>query len=193
MIREIVFATNNEHKLEEMRAIIGDSIRILSLEDINCFEDIEETGKTLAENALIKARHVKKNYGFDCFADDTGLEVEALNGAPGVHTARYAGEDCNSEKNIDKILEELDGKDNRKACFVTVIALIMGKEENLFEGEVQGEILKERRGEGGFGYDAVFEPEKRGLSFAQMSADDKNAISHRGRATKKLVDYLKTI
>ena len=190
-MKNIVFATNNAHKLRELREIAGDKFNILSLADINCHDDIPETAETLKGNALIKANHIKEHYGYDCFADDTGLEIEALGGEPGVFSARYAGEDCNSERNIDKVLEKLSGVENRAARFVTVIALIWEGETYIFEGEVKGEILSERHGEGGFGYDPVFKPIESDCSFAEMSTDEKNAISHRGRAVAKLFKFLK--
>ncbi|MFI3239516.1 MAG: non-canonical purine NTP diphosphatase [Bacteroidales bacterium] len=187
---DIVFATNNAHKLEELREIVGDRINILSLNDIDCHEEIVEDADTLEGNALIKARFVKERYGYDCFADDTGLEIVALDGAPGVYSARYAGEQCNAEDNIDRVLRELEGVENRSAKFRTVIALILGGEELLFSGEVDGVILTERDGIKGFGYDPIFMPVESGVSFASMSAESKNAISHRGRATAKLMEYL---
>lgn len=189
-MKEIVFATNNAHKLRELREITGEKFNILSLADINCHDDIPETADTLEGNALIKARYIKENYGYDCFADDTGLEIEALGGEPGVFSARYAGEDCNSERNIDKVLEKLSNVENRAARFVTVIALIYEGDIITFEGEVKGEILSEHHGKGGFGYDPIFKPIEADCSFAEMSADEKNAISHRGRAVKKFFDYL---
>lgn len=189
-MKKIVFATNNAHKLRELREIAGEKFEILSLADINCHDDIPETAYTLEGNALIKARYIKENYGYDCFADDTGLEIEALGGEPGVFSARYAGDDCNSEKNIDKVLEKLSGEENRAARFVTVIALILDGEIYTFEGEVKGEILTERHGEGGFGYDPVFKPLEADCSFAEMSAEEKNSISHRGRAVAKLFQFL---
>lgn len=189
-MKEIVFATNNAHKLRELREIAGDKFKILSLADIDCHDDIPETADTLEGNALIKARYIKDNYGYDCFADDTGLEIEALGGEPGVFSARYAGDDCNSERNIDKVLENLSGVENRAARFVTVIALMLEGETYTFEGEVKGEILTERHGEGGFGYDPVFKPVEAECSFAEMSADEKNRISHRGRAVAKLFTFL---
>lgn len=189
-MKDIVFATNNAHKLRELREIARDKFNILSLNDIDCHDDIPETADTLEGNALIKARYIKENYGYDCFADDTGLEIEALGGEPGVFSARYAGEECNSERNIDKVLEKLSGEKNRAARFVTVITLIMDGETLTFEGEVRGEILTERHGEGGFGYDPIFKPLEADCSFAQMSADEKNSISHRGRAVAKLFKYL---
>lgn len=190
-MRDIVFATNNLHKLRELREIASDKLNILSLADIGCHDDIEETASTIEGNAIIKANHIKEHYGYDCFADDTGLEVDALGGAPGVHTARYAGDDCNSENNIDLLLANLNGNANRAAQFRTCIALRQADDIHTFQGVVRGNILTCRQGNGGFGYDSVFAPiESDGRSFAQMSPDEKNAISHRGRATKLLLDYL---
>lgn len=193
---KIVFATNNAHKLQEVRQILGDRFEVVGLADIGCHEDIPETAETLEGNALQKARYVKEHYDLDCFADDTGLEVRALNGAPGVHTARYAelfgtGETHDSNANMNLLLRNLENKTDRHARFRTVFALIYQGEEHFFEGIVEGEILHERHGSEGFGYDPVFEPEGRGVSFAEMSANEKNAISHRGRATQKLVGFLK--
>ncbi|MDO5572070.1 MAG: non-canonical purine NTP diphosphatase [Bacteroidales bacterium] len=187
---KLVFATNNKHKLEEVKQILGNKIEILSLNDINCHQDIPETADTLEGNALIKASFVSDNFHYNCFADDTGLEVEALNNAPGVYSARYAGENKNSEDNIDKLLAELNDKDNRKARFRTVISLIIDDKKYSFEGIVEGEIAKERSGNGGFGYDSVFKPNGYNKTFAELSADEKNAISHRGRAMSKLLDFL---
>ena len=189
-MNKIVFATNNEHKLREIRAIIHDGTEVLSLADIGCHADIPETADTLEGNALIKAHFVYDNYGYDCFADDTGLEVEALDGAPGVHTARYAGDDQDSQANMRKLLQEMKGKDNRNARFRTAIALIQGGEEHLFSGEVHGTITTEPLGNKGFGYDPVFIPEDTGLTFAQLGEDVKNRISHRARAVAKLTDFL---
>ena len=189
-MKELVFATNNAHKLRELREIAGDKFTILSLKDINCNDDIPETADTIKGNALIKANYIKDKYGYDCFADDTGLEIEALGGEPGVYSARYAGEECDSEKNMAKVLEKLQGETNRAARFVTFIALRQGEETLTFEGEVQGEILTERHGNGGFGYDPIFKPLEADCSFAEMSADEKNSISHRGRAVAKLFEYL---
>ena len=193
---KLVFATNNQHKLQEVRQILGDRFEVMGLADICCHEDIPETAETLEGNALQKARYVKEHYDLDCFADDTGLEVRALNGAPGVHTARYAelfgtGETHDSNANMNLLLRNLENKTDRHARFRTVFALIYQGEEHFFEGIVEGEILHERHGSEGFGYDPVFEPEGRGVSFAEMSANEKNAISHRGRATHKLVEFLK--
>ena len=189
-MNKIVFATNNEHKLREIRAIIHDGTEVLSLADIGCHADIPETADTLEGNALIKAHFVYDNYGYDCFADDTGLEVEALDGAPGVHTARYAGDDQDSQANMRKLLQEMKGKDNRNARFRTAIALIQGGEEHLFSGEVSGTITTEPLGNKGFGYDPVFIPEDTGLTFAQLGEDVKNRISHRARAVAKLTEFL---
>ena len=198
---KIVFATNNQHKLSEIRDILGESIEVLSLKDINCDVDIPETGKTLEENALQKAQYVYDHYHIDCFADDTGLEVDALGGAPGVYSARYAGEGHDSEANMTKLLKELGDEDNRKARFRTVIALIQKKnicpcgcnsikEVHQFEGIVDGEIIRERRGGEGFGYDPIFQPDGYDKTFAELGMDIKNHISHRARATKKLADFL---
>lgn len=188
---KLVFATNNRHKLDEVRAIVGDRVEVLSLNDIGCYDDIPETADTLQGNALIKARYIHEKFGVDCFADDTGLEVEALDGAPGVYSARYAGEECDSEANMQKLLQNLKGKSNRNAQFRTVIALIIKGEEKLFNGIVKGTITEEKRGDSGFGYDPVFVPEGFSESFAQMSGDMKNSISHRYRATRELSNYLK--
>lgn len=189
-MKQLVFATNNPHKLEEIRAIMADRFDILSLADIGCHDDIPETATDLEGNALIKARWVKDKYGYDCFADDTGLMVEALGGAPGVYSARYAGPDCSPEDNIRKLLAEMEGTDDRRAHFETVIALILNGASHIFRGRVEGTIDRERHGSGGFGYDPVFIPDETGISFAQMSPEAKNAISHRGRATALLTDYL---
>ena len=189
---EIVFATNNAHKLSEIRAILGEDFRILSLADIGCHDDIPETADTLEGNALIKACWVKERYGFDCFADDTGLEVAALGGRPGVHTARYAFPDRHDPvANTRKLLAELDGQADRSARFRTVIALVQGSDETLFEGIVDGRIAPEERGTEGFGYDPVFEPEGLGLTFAELGVETKNSMSHRARAVKRLAEYLR--
>lgn len=190
MTRTLVFATNNQHKLREIREIVPDHITILSLADIHCEGDIPETADTLEGNALIKAHYVYDRYGFDCFADDTGLEVEALNGGPGVHTARYAGESQDPEANMKKMIAEMQENTNRHARFRTVIALIEKGVEHLFTGIVDGEIATEPRGEQGFGYDPIFIPEQTGLTFAQMGEEGKNQISHRARAVGKLLDFL---
>ena len=189
---KLVFATNNAHKLSEIRAMLGNEIQVMSLAEIDCHDNIPETADTLEGNALIKARWVKERYGLDCFADDTGLEVAALNGGPGVHTARYAYPDRHDpEANTRKLLSELQNKSDRTAQFRTVIALILNGEEHLFEGIVRGEIAPEERGTEGFGYDPVFMPEDTGLTFAQLGVDVKNSISHRARAVQKLVEFLK--
>ncbi|MGE4586315.1 MAG: non-canonical purine NTP diphosphatase [Mangrovibacterium sp.] len=186
----LVFATNNTNKLKELQHMVGDSVRLLSLEDIGCREEIPETETTLEGNAFLKASYVYRNYGYDCFADDTGLEVEALDGAPGVYSARYAGEDNDASANMDKLLRELEGKDNRRARFRTVISLIRNGEEVRFDGVIEGSILKERRGTGGFGYDPVFMPDGYSRSFAEMDVQ-KHAVSHRARAVRKLIDWLR--
>lgn len=188
--RELVFASNNPHKLSEIRRIAGDRFVILSLSDIGCHDDIPETGSTLEENSLIKARWVKDKYGKDCFADDTGLMVDALDGAPGVYSARYAGEHCSPEDNIRLMLKNMEGVANRAAHFRTVVTLIEGDEVNTFTGIIEGDIATERDGSSGFGYDPIFIARESGKSFASMSADEKNAISHRGRAIAKLFNYL---
>lgn len=189
----LVFATNNKHKLEEMRAILGGKVELLSLADIDCHDDIPETADTLEGNALIKARYIYDKYGCSCFADDTGLEVDALGGEPGVYSARYAGENNDSEANMRKLLQNLTGKSERSAQFRTVIALIIEGEEFLFDGIVRGRISEERMGSAGFGYDPIFVPDGYEESFAQMAAEQKNAISHRSRAASALNDYLETL
>ena len=189
-MKTLVFATNNLHKLEEVRDILGGSFRIASLKEIGCTDDIPETADTLEGNALQKARYVKEKFGYDCFADDTGLEVEALGGAPGVFSARYAGPGHDSEANMQKLLKELEGKTNRQAQFRTVVALILEGREYTFEGIVRGTILTERRGTAGFGYDPVFVPEGYAETFAEMGSEEKNRISHRARAVQKLADFL---
>ena len=188
---KLVFATNNKHKLQEVKDILGNRVEVLSLAEIGCHDDIPETGVTLEENALIKARWVSEKYNCNCFADDTGLEVAALSGAPGVYSARYAGEECNSEANMQKLLHNLTGENNRDAQFRTVIALIINNSEITFDGIVKGTISTEKMGEAGFGYDPIFVPEGYSQSFAQMGSDEKNRISHRYRATEKLSNYLR--
>ena len=193
---KIVFATNNQHKLSEVRQILGDRFDVVGLADIGCDEDIPETAETLEGNALQKARYVKEHYGYDCFADDTGLEVASLGGAPGVHSARYAevfgsGATHDSEANMTLLLKNLEKITDRSARFRTVIALLYQGEEYLFEGICPGTILGERHGTEGFGYDPIFQPTGYDRCFAEMSADEKNAISHRGRATQKLAGFLK--
>lgn len=190
---KLVFATNNQHKLEELQAMLGNEIKLLSLKDIGCTEDIPEEQATLEGNANQKSAYVYENYGLSCFADDTGLEIEALNGEPGVYSARYAGEEKSAEANMEKVLEKLTKINNRKARFRTVISLIIKGEENLFEGVVEGEIITKKRGESGFGYDPIFKPIGFETTFAEMNLTDKNKISHRGRAVKKLVKHLKNL
>ena len=190
MKMKLVFAANNAHKLEEIREMAGGQYEIVSLKEIGCQEEIPEEQDTLEGNALQKARFVKERYGADCFADDTGLEIAALGGEPGVRSARYAGEGHDSEANMRKVLAKMEGVDDRRARFRTVIALILDGEEHLFEGEVRGEILREKHGAEGFGYDPIFRPEGFAESFAEMSLDAKNAISHRGRATRALIRFL---
>ena len=190
MKKKLVVATNNVHKLEEIAAILGNEMELLSLKDIQCNVDIPETANTLEGNARQKAMYIYENYGMDCFADDTGLEVEALDGAPGVFSARYAGDGHDSEANMQKLLAELDGKENRKAQFRTAICLIMHGKEYLFEGIVKGIIIKEKRGNTGFGYDPIFVPEGHSLTFAELGNDIKNTISHRARALEKLCQFL---
>lgn len=187
---KLVFATNNQHKLDEVQQVLPKNIEILSLKDIGCTEEIEETSSTLEGNAFLKADHVTQNYGFDCFADDTGLEVLALNGAPGVYSARYAGVHGDSEKNMNKLIEQMKGKTNRFASFKTCIALNFKNKQLLFTGECEGEILQKKRGEKGFGYDPLFLPLGYQKTFAEMDLELKNKISHRARAIKKLVQYL---
>ena len=194
MKQRLVIATNNAHKLEEITAVVGDKFEIVSLADIDCHEDIPETADTLEGNALLKARFVHERYGLDVFADDTGLEVDALGGQPGVHTARYAYPDRNdNEANVDKLLRELQGATNRKAHFRTVIALIIGGKEHLFEGRVDGHITETRRGTEGFGYDPVFSPEDTGKTFAELGVEVKNRLSHRARAVQKLCAFLEQL
>ena len=188
---KLVFATNNLNKLKEVQQMLSSSFEILSLKDINCFEEVEETETTLEGNAKLKANYITTNFGYSCFADDTGLEVDALNGKPGVYSARFAGEPRDAERNMQKLLTELKNKSNRKAQFRTAICLNINDEQFLFEGICVGEILTEKKGEKGFGYDPVFKPEGFSTSFAEMSAEEKNKISHRGLAIQKLVTFLK--
>ena len=190
-MKKIVFATNNAYKLKELRQMIGDRYEVLGLTDINCHEDIPETADTIDGNAQMKARYVKEHYGYDCFSDDTGLEIDALGGEPGVHSARYAGPGHDSEANIDKVLTKLNGVAQRTARFRTAIALLQGDQLHMFHGQVEGVILTERHGTGGFGYDSIFQPvEGDGSTFAEMSPEQKNSISHRGRAVASLVEFL---
>ncbi|PQB07121.1 non-canonical purine NTP pyrophosphatase [Polaribacter filamentus] len=188
---KLVFATNNLNKLAEVQEMLPNSIELLSLKDINCFDEIEETETTLDGNAKLKANYITQKFGYNCFADDTGLEVDGLEGKPGVYSARFAGEPSNSEKNIQKILSELENKTNRKAQFRTAICLNIDENQYLFEGICKGEILTRIQGEKGFGYDPIFKPEGYSTSFAEMSSEEKNKISHRGIAIQKLVQFLK--
>lgn len=187
---KICFATNNAKKIEEVKAALGSDFEIVSLQDIGCFEELPETGYTLDYNAFEKARFVKTNYGVDCFADDTGLEVDALNGEPGVYSGRFSGEPRSDERNIELLLEKIEGKNDRKARFRTVIALILDGNEYKFEGIAEGEIISEKVGVGGFGYDPVFKPSGFDRTFAELSLDEKNEISHRGKAVKALISFL---
>ncbi|MBD0833257.1 non-canonical purine NTP diphosphatase [Aestuariibaculum sediminum] len=187
---ELVFATNNLNKLKEVQVLIPNHIKLLSLKDINCNEDIPETQDTIEGNAIQKAEYIKNNYGYDCFADDTGLEVQALGGKPGVYSARYAGPERNSEDNMNKLLSDLDGKNNRQAQFKTVIALLINGELHTFTGICKGEITREKLGKKGFGYDPIFKPEGYTKTFAELDLDTKNSISHRGKAVSQLVNFL---
>lgn len=187
---KICFATHNQNKVSEIRKLLGDKLKVLSLDDLDIHEEIEETGTTLNENALLKANYVFNKYSIVCFADDTGLEVDALNGAPGVYSARYAGEPANNENNIDKLLSSLADESVRTARFKTVVALVGLGPSQIFEGIVEGEIIHERRGLNGFGYDAIFLPKNLDRTFAEMDMQEKNSISHRARAVEKLVDFL---
>lgn len=189
-MRDLVFATNNAHKLDEVRSIVGHRMNILGLRDIGCDEDIPETADTLEGNAMLKARYVKEHYGYDCFADDSGLEVDALGGAPGVYSARYASPGHDSLANMELLLKNMEGRTDRRARFRTVIALVEGDDVRLMDGVVEGCITDGPKGSSGFGYDPVFRPEGLDVTFAEMDSDAKNAISHRGRAMKKLLEYL---
>lgn len=187
---KLVFASNNKNKIIEIQQMLPNSITILSLEDIGCTEEIEETSNTIEGNAILKANYVTEKYGYDCFADDTGLEVDALNGEPGVYSARYAGEQKNADDNMDKLLSNLENKTNRNAQFKTVIALNINKNQHLFTGIVKGNIIKEKIGTQGFGYDPIFVSENDSRTFAQLSLEEKAIISHRGIAVKQLIDFL---
>jgi XTP/dITP diphosphohydrolase len=188
---KLVFATNNKNKILEVQQLLPSTIEIISLESIGCFEEIPETAATIEENAIMKANYVTQKYGYDCFADDTGLEVDALNGEPGVFSARYAGEQRNADDNMDKLLGALDNKTNRKAQFKTVIALNLNGKQHLFTGIARGEITLEKTGNQGFGYDPIFKPEGFTETFAQLSLEEKGKISHRGKATEQLIAFLK--
>ena len=187
---KLVFASNNKNKIQEIQALVPNTIQIVSLEDIGCTEDIPETADTIEGNAILKANYVTSNYGYDCFADDTGLEVEALNGAPGVYSARYAGEQKDANDNMDKLLSELKDKSNRKANFKTVIALNLNGKQNLFTGIINGKIIEEKIGTNGFGYDPIFVADGFDKTFAELSIEEKSTISHRGIAVKELILFL---
>jgi len=190
-MKKIIFATNNTHKLSEVRALLVNIFEVVSLKELGFEEEIPETGKTLADNASQKSHFIYERYGLDCFSDDTGLVVDALGGAPGVYSARYAGEHATYEENVTKLLHELDGKQSRSAHFKTVVSLILDGEEFQFEGRVEGQILERRSGKSGFGYDPVFLPDGYSATFAEMPPELKNRISHRGKAMQKLVAFLK--
>lgn len=187
---KLVFATNNQHKLQEISQLLGSSVELLSLNDINCTDEVPENQETLEGNAAEKSFYIFNKFGYNCFADDTGLEIEALNGEPGVYSARYAGEDKNAQNNMDLVLTKLAKIKNRNARFRTVISLVIDGREIQFEGIVNGRILEEKRGIAGFGYDPIFKPDESELCFAEMAMQEKNKISHRGRAVRKLVEYL---
>lgn len=190
---KLVFASNNQNKIAEIKQMLPNSIELLSLEDIGCTEEIPETANTIKGNAILKANYVTEKYGYPCFADDTGLEVEALNGEPGVFSARYAGEQKNADDNMNKLLENLLDKQNRKAQFKTIIALNINNEQHLFEGIIKGEIISEKRGTKGFGYDPIFVPEGFSTTFAEMEMNEKAILSHRGIATRKLISFLEAL
>lgn len=189
-MKNLVFVTHNAHKSEEVNAIIGNHFEIKNLSDLNIFEEIPETGSTFKENALQKAEYVHKKLGCNCFADDTGLMVDALDGAPGVYSARYAGEPSNSQRNIEKLLKNLEGKTNRKAQFTTIIAVILNGETFFFEGTIRGQIIETQKGNGGFGYDSIFVPDGYDKTFAELPAEVKNSISHRAIAMQKFKEFL---
>lgn len=187
---KLVFATNNENKIKEINALLTNSIKLLSLKDIGCHEDIPETSDTIKGNAILKARYVYEKYGYNCFADDTGLEINSLNGEPGVFSARYAGEEKDPGKNMDKVLQKLASQKDRTAQFKTVVALVIKGETTTFEGIIEGKITTEKHGKDGFGYDPIFKPNGYEITFAEMPLSEKNNISHRGRAVKKLINFL---
>lgn len=187
---QLVFASNNKNKIQEIQALVPSDFQILSLEDIGCHEEIPETADTIEGNAILKANYVTSNYGYDCFADDTGLEVDALNGAPGVYSARYAGEQKDANDNMDKLLQELKDKSNRNANFKTVIALNLNGKQNLFTGIINGKIIEEKMGTNGFGYDPIFIAEGHQKTFAQLTLEEKALISHRGIAVAQLIEFL---
>ena len=189
----LVFASNNKNKIKEIQSILPETIKILSLEEIGCYEEIPETADTIEGNAILKANYVTEKYGYDCFADDTGLEVTALNGEPGVYSARYAGEQRDANDNMNKLLEALSGKSDRSAQFKTVIALNLKGKQSLFTGIAKGTIILNKTGNQGFGYDPIFQPENYSETFAELSSEVKNKISHRGKATRQLIDFLNSI
>ena len=189
---KIVFATNNKNKILEVQQMLPSTIEIISLENIGCLEEIPETAATIEDNAIMKANYITEKYGYDCFADDTGLEVESLNGEPGVYSARYAGEQRNDDDNMNKLLDDLDNNTNRKAQFKTVIALNIKGKQHLFTGIARGEITLKKTGNKGFGYDPIFKPEGYSVTFAQLSLQEKGSISHRGKAMHELIAFLKT-
>ena len=193
MKKQLIFATGNAHKLEEVKAALDNGFDIISLKDFGFSEEIPETGETLEANALQKARFIHERFGKDCFSDDTGLEVEALGGEPGVYSARYAGENVSFDDNIDKLLKNMADKENRSARFRTVFALLLGGKEYIFEGEIKGQIIKEKRGSNGFGYDPVFMPDGFDKTFAELTIHEKNAISHRARALAKMKEFLSAL
>jgi len=188
----LVFASNNKNKIAEIQSMLPENIKILSLEDINCLEEIPETADTIEGNAILKADYVTQKYGYDCFADDTGLEVNALNGEPGVYSARYAGEQKNADDNMNKLLDALKNEEDRSAKFKTVITLNLKGKQYLFTGIAKGTIISEKIGENGFGYDPIFQPENYSETFAQLPLDTKNSIGHRGKAVQQLIDFLNT-
>jgi non-canonical purine NTP pyrophosphatase, rdgB/HAM1 family len=192
-MKKLVFATNNSHKLSEVRAILQPEFQIISLSELDCNDDIPETASTLEGNALLKAQYIFEKFGLDCFADDTGLEIDALGGEPGVYSARYAGDANCAHDNMCKVLEKLGDNPNRKACFRTVIALILNGQTHYFEGKINGDIATQPRGNNGFGYDPIFIPDGYLVSFAQLTSDEKNVISHRALTVKGLSDYLKSL
>jgi XTP/dITP diphosphohydrolase len=192
-MEQLLFVTHNAHKSEEVKAIVGNNFEVMNLSEINFFDEIPETGNTFKENALQKAKFLHDRLGCNCFADDTGLEVDALNGEPGVYSARYAGEPSNTQRNIEKLLENLKGKKNRKAQFTTVIAVILNNEIYFFEGAISGQIIDNQRGEGGFGYDSVFIPDGYDKTFAELPAEVKNSISHRAVAMQKFKEFINNL
>ena len=192
-MEQLLFVTHNAHKSEEVKAIVGNNFEVMNLSEINFFDEIPETGNTFKENALQKAKFLHDRLGCNCFADDTGLEVDALNGEPGVYSARYAGEPSNTQRNIEKLLENLKGKENRKAQFTTVIAVILNNEIYFFEGAISGQIIDNQRGEGGFGYDSVFIPDGYDKTFAELPAEVKNSISHRAVAMQKFKEFINNL